>query len=611
MVLVLLIAAASALAGPAPAAQAHAFLASSNPGDGQVLAAAPTRLRLDFSESVVLGATRIDIVDATGRHITPTGLRLLNHDAGNTEQPVAVMANLPALAHGSYRVIWETLSSDDLHSTGGVLVFGVGQPVTAGGLSEPWPSPLEAALHWLILLGLSAALGGALAMRLLVRCGGRDGPAPIARTIAARGAALGAGAAVILLAGQLAAGGTGGAALLWSSYGVRWGVREAGLLLLAASATVRVRTLSTAVSRALLAPGAVLACIGTALLGHSGAGAVPDITRVVASAAHLGAAATWAGCLAVLTWVLVLQVRSGQPGGEMTRAALRGFGPPAAVCVSVMVVTGLYLSSKVIGSVDAAILTIYGRTLLLKVALAGVAGLLALVTTLRLHRSGERTTPRRAVMLEAGVALGVLALAAVLTSGQPAMEPQLVRSTIAASTVVDGPVADLQETVSISPNRPGTGVVLLDVFETRRPSPGPVRQVLVSFLDATGRSRPQPAERLSHERWSLATQLVDPGPIQVQVVVRRNGLPDTTRIFRWTVGGGQAPTAAAVVSTAPVSGLLEQASAVLLCLVLAAWFLVLWLRRRLFESDGAALEQSIEDSLPRGQLPRVREESLT
>ena len=132
--------------------------------------------------------------------------------------------------------------------------------------------------------------------------------------------------------------------------------------------------------------------------------------------------------------------------------------------------------------------------------------------------------------------MGVLALAAVLTSGQPVMEPQLVQSTTVASTVVDGAVSDLQEAVSISPNRPGASVVLVDVFDTRRPSPGPVREVLVSFLGASGRSQPQRAEQLSDGRWSLATTLADPGSIQVQVLARRSGLPDAARSFAWTIG---------------------------------------------------------------------------
>lgn len=578
-----------ALAGPAPAAQAHAFLAASNPADGQVLAAGPGQLRLDFSESVVLGATRIDIVDGTGRHIEATGLRLVRHgDVGDTELPVEVVADLPTLAHSSYRVSWETLSSDDLHPTSGVLVFGVGQPVTAGGLVEPSPSLIEAGLRWLILLGLSLSLGGALAIRLLRRAGGAEAGRAIhrAQRLSARGAILGSGAALVLLVSQLVVGGAG-ATLLWSSYGVRWGLREAGLLLLVSSATAWARTLRTMTSRLLLAVGAALACGGTALLGHSGAGAAPNITRVIASATHVGAAATWAGCVAVLSVILVLNARGAAPGRDLRRTVLNGFGPPAAACVCVMVVTGLYLSSKVIGSVDAALFTVYGRTLIAKVVLAGLAGCLALVSTLRLHRRGDRVTPRRTVMAEAVAALGVLALAGVLTSGQPAMEPQLVQAATPPSTVVDGAVADLQETVSISPNRPGQSVVLIDVFDTRRPSPGPVREVLVSVPGTSVRGEPQRAEKLSNGRWSLATELVDPGPVRVQILVRRGGLPDATRSFAWTIGGAQV-TRAAVVSTAPVEGVLKAASAVLLCLVLTVWALVPLLRRRRRALEGGA-----------------------
>jgi len=90
---------------------------------------------------------------------------------------------------------------------------------------------------------------------------------------------------------------------------------------------------------------------------------------------------------------------------------MRGFGPLAAVSVAVLVVTGVYLSNKVIGSVDAALFTIYGRTLLAKVMLGGVAGALAISTTWRLHRRVPSGTPRRAVMAEAVTATGILALA--------------------------------------------------------------------------------------------------------------------------------------------------------------------------------------------------------
>ena len=582
------------LVGPVPGAQAHAFLARSNPADGQVLAAAPAQLRLDFSESVVLAATQIDVVDGSGRHITPTGLTLVaqgDQDAADanagqdTEEPVEVVAALPALGRGSYRVSWETLSSDDLHRTSGVLVFGVGQPVTAGGLDEPAPPPLEAGLRWLVLLGLSGALGGALAGYLLRRGGGAAPRTPVravrraslARRWSVGGAVAAASAALVLLVTQLAVAGGRAVPLLWSSYGLRWGLREVGLLVLLGATLGRPRLPRPDARRLTFAAGAALACLGTALLGHSGTGTSPHLTRVAASAAHVGAATTWSGCVVILAVVLAPWVRAGAARSlESARVVLRRFGPPAAVCVAVMVVTGVYLSSEVVGSVDAALLTVYGRTLLLKLAVAGVAGALALVNTVRLRRRGPRSTPRRTVLAEALAALGVLALAAVLTSGQPAMEPQLVRSTTRAPDgLVDRKVADLQETVSIRPNRPGPNVVLVDVFDTRRPAPSPVRQVVVSLTSASGQEGPSlRAEPLP--RRALVGQH-RPG-----VDGRRQrctsprcvvGLPDTTTTYRWTVGGAPSPTRPAVVSTAPVGPLLRLAAVLLALALLGAGLL--------------------------------------
>ncbi|WP_343994573.1 CopD family protein, partial [Terrabacter terrae] len=98
--------------------------------------------------------------------------------------------------------------------------------------------------------------------------------------------------------------------------------------------------------------------------------------------------------------------------------------------------TGLYLASDVVVSVDAVLLTTYGRVLLAKVALAGLVGLVALRTTRVLHaRQGQgqgpgqgpeagARTPR--VGVEAVGLLVVVALAGLLATGQPAVSPRLV-----------------------------------------------------------------------------------------------------------------------------------------------------------------------------------------
>ncbi len=98
--------------GTSPAG-AHAFLVSSSPADGTSLGSAPHLLRLDFSESVVPEATRIDVVAADGRRFAPQNQRVVR--AEDTEEPSHVLAELPSLPSGAYRVEWRTLSSDDLH----------------------------------------------------------------------------------------------------------------------------------------------------------------------------------------------------------------------------------------------------------------------------------------------------------------------------------------------------------------------------------------------------------------------------------------------------------------------------------------------------------------
>jgi len=566
---------------PAAPAQAHAFLESSNPADGSVVATAPSTLRLGFSESVVLASMRIDIVDGHGRHVAPTALRLQSaREPGATEDPVAIVAELPDLDRGVYRVEWETLSSDDLHRTAGVLVFGVGtgQSVQAAGLKEAQPRIDEASLRWLVLLSLALCLGGALALRLLSR---DTSPGAVSATRAATrwslaGAAAGTVLTVILLADQLAPGAAGARQLLFGWYGERWLLREVGFVLLLGSTLLLLRERMPRLRAWFFLSGAVMASGGTALLGHAGAETRLSVTRVAADATHLAAATTWAGTLVVLTLVVGPRLLTGALGAGAVRGVLRSFGVPAAACVSVMVVTGVYLTSEVIGSVDAALLTTYGRVLLLKIVVAVLGGALALVTHLRLRRRNPKALPRRAVAIEAGAAVVALGLVALLTSGQPALEPQFVSSPVAVpSQVVDGPVADLQESVSISPNRPGANVVMVSVYDTRRPSPGPVREVVVSLVGDSGHpGRPLSAEPLSDGRWSLSTQVAGSGPVSVHVLVRRAGLPDAVRGFGWTVGGGQLLTRPAVVSTAPISEVLRLTCVLLVLLLVAMWVLV-------------------------------------
>jgi copper transport protein len=551
-------------------ASAHAFLTSSSPGDGSVLATPPTQLRLDFNETVVLAATQIDVVAETGRHYAVSNVRV---EGEGGEEPARVLAALPTLPRGAYRVSWQTLSADDLHRTAGVFVFGVGHAVTAAGLNEPKPAPGEAALRWITFFALSLALGGALMRRLVRRQGGAAAAAWTGLTRGGEilGAYLGAAAAFALLAYQTVEAGSTG--LLSGSYGFRWGLREVGFLFLAGCAFLRPsRTRATGVGL-----GAGLVAVGTALLGHSGAGPSLSVTRVLADALHLVSAATWAGAL-----IIGLLLMAGHDHRPAALAVLRSFGLPAAACISVVIVTGLYLTSGVIGSVDAALLTFYGRTLMLKVGLVAVIGVLGLLNHFRLRRGSGPLLNRRTLIGEATLSVVVLGLAAVITSGQPALEPQLVKDPAAKVVPVqDARVADLQQTLAVRPNLPGQNLVLVDVFDTRRPAPAPIRRVTVGLIDADGTdSGAVPAEQLADGRWSAPVMLNGTGLSRVTVTVQRAGLPDAVHAYRWAVGGASATDRSVLVSTSPIRKELLMIWFLVMIVLTAGWWVAMVARLR-------------------------------
>jgi copper transport protein len=572
---------------PAPAASAHAFLTGSTPADGETLATAPSEIRMTFSESVALEATVIDIVDSKGRHFQPTDIRLaerVGDEEGaaaapvNTEEPAEVVAALPALPDDAYRISWHTLSSDDLHTTDGVLVFGIGRSVAAAGDAEPTPGIAEPLLRAAVFVSLAGALGGLLANQLFRRRAA-DRLAVSSSRVAGWGAVLGVAAAAVLLTVQVVGSGISLREVWASGYGEHFVLRELGFGLLAIAALAARRSnISPGLRLFLTGVGAAGVAIDTALMGHSGAGSVVSSTRIIADSAHILAAATWAGTLFVAVTVALPAAR--RIGGVAVRDMLRAFAGPAALCVAVMVVTGVYLTSGVVGSVDALLLTFYGRTLLVKLAVVGVIGVLGIVNTRLLRRPGLAPIPYNTVSLEAGAALIVLLLAAVLTSSQPATEPAYLDAVDGpVVSVRDGGVADLQETVTARPNTPGRNVIVVSVADTRRPAPAPIQAVLISVSGpVTQRREPIAATRLPGGQWSVTIDLAPTTAFTIVVTVERPGLTDVTANYPWQLASPDAAAARPVVSRAPLGEPLRRVAATLVAA--AALAAPLWVRRR-------------------------------
>jgi len=555
--------------GPAAPASAHAYLTTSFPVDGATLAAGPSVLRLHFSESVDLTSTRIDVVDGHGAHHALSGLRIVR--GGDTEEPSSITAPLPHLARGVYRVSWETLSSDDLHRTSGVFSFGIDRAVARTPFHEPLPRAEEALLRWAAFAALALACGGLVVGRLATAGSLRLRSGIAAWTLT--GAVAGPLAALALLVDQVRGSGASVTHLLGTDYGLRWTVRAAGLLALLVGVLLARRGRRRAVSFVIVG-GIGLAATGSALLGHAVASPGNGLTRLIADAVHLAAAATWAGSVAVASLV-------GRRDPAALRTSLRSFARLALGCLTTVVVTGVYLTSGVVGSVDAALYTWYGRAVVLKIVLLGAIALLAAVNHRRVRAAGRSW--RGPVILEA-VGLGLaLAAAAFLTSGQPAREPRFVAVAGPAPTrQVDGPVADLQERVQVGPNRPGRNIAVVDVFDTRRPAPAPVQAVLVRVLAADGSGLPPtPATPLAiRGRWSATVAVPAAGAVQVEVTVVRSGLPPARHAFGWVVAGRAGDARPARVSTAPLYGTLRDLSVLLFGVAAVGWTVAAARRRR-------------------------------
>jgi putative copper resistance protein D len=158
-----------------------------------------------------------------------------------------------------------------------------------------------------------------------------------------------------------------------------------------------------------------------ALTGHSALpGGTPGLLHQVADVAHLLAAGWWIGGLLAL--VLAARALGDEAYPVLERFSGVGYGAVAAI-----VLTGLFKSAILVATLQGADSTAYGWTLLLKVALVALMGLLALSNNFWITRklkAGQDQTLwlgrlRRSVTLEFALGLAVLAVVGALGALSP------------------------------------------------------------------------------------------------------------------------------------------------------------------------------------------------
>ena len=106
---------ASALAS---SAWAHAKLEVAEPKAGSTVAASPKEIRLQFNETLEAPFSKIKLLDAKDAVIEPSAI------AVDKDNPKLLVAEMPALPAGAYRVQWSTMTRDG-HKVKGEYAFHV------------------------------------------------------------------------------------------------------------------------------------------------------------------------------------------------------------------------------------------------------------------------------------------------------------------------------------------------------------------------------------------------------------------------------------------------------------------------------------------------------
>lgn len=320
--------------------------------------------------------------------------------------------------------------------------------------------------------------------------------------------------------------------------------------------------------RAALMALALAIVVAQALAGHATAFNAISPLRVAAAALHLLAAGIWVGGLLVLSVVVVPMLRQGPDGAALAWTALRRFGALAAGSLAALLITGLLMSGQQVASLDALLLTLYGRALLLKIGLAAGVALIGLANAATLHpRVGTLLrvlAPRRlfrTVPLEAAGAASLLLLAALLGAAPPARGPAFAPPPAEAPTpALTTRADDLVVSFSVKPNRPGRNFVTLGVFNTRRPAPAPIERVVVQLIPPDQRRDPieLTVEQSADGRYQIAGDFIDnTGDWGVVVTAERRGLVDSTATMRWDVPPPPAARYPVVISNRPLAPLLN------------------------------------------------------
>jgi copper transport protein len=458
---------------PAGAASAHAELIATDPADGALVDKAPEALTMQFSEDVSLRPDGVRVLDAKGKRVDSGSA-----SASGTDVTVPLEGTI---ADGTYVVAWRAVSADG-HPVRGSYTFSVGERTTVaegvasgafGSGNDRAYEVTDAVARALAYIGVLGASGYVLVASALRR---RGDPSPVGRpTTIAACVALVAIVVQVPLQGALATGRgitsiTDASVLALSiADGMGWAALITALGLLAMIITSGLPWEGAARRVGLI--GAALAPLGFVVTGHTRTMS-PAVIAYVADLAHVAAAAVWFGGL-VAVIVAVRRRRSDDDPLEAA-AAIARFSGWAAITAGVLIAAGIALSWIEVGGWQALTTTLYGRLLLVKVAIVVVVLAAAGWNRFRLvprvaaasledppaDDTRAWTTLLRLVRLEVALLVIVLLVTAVLANVTPA-KAAVDRGPV----TVTAPLGEGTVDVTVDPAKVGLNDVHIYLFD--------------------------------------------------------------------------------------------------------------------------------------------------
>lgn len=289
---------------------------------------------------------------------------------------------------------------------------------------------------------------------------------------------------------------------------------------------------------------------------HAGA-SQGNLIAVAADFVHLAAGSTWLSGLVLLT-VLWLQTGRGAPEDDYL-GAVRRFSTVAGAAVFVIVLSGLFSSLVQLPTLSALWSTPYGRVLLLKLALVGLAFLVAFGNNRRVRSwQGTERLPR-GISIEATLAVGVLMVVAVLVQAPTPRSLSTDENASALSIPFNQvtPTDDLNVHVQVDPAQAGENRFWVHLYHDDGSDIGEVQLVRLFFESPDRQLGRAGADLEALGQDTFATEgayLSQPGRWQIQVYVRRRGIDDALSSVEFEVAAPPATGSAAGALSNPIPG---------------------------------------------------------